>query len=97
MVELGDHCPPGPRNAVLGCCAPLAPVQKRHTKAPYKSDLLWRRPRALNRPGRARTGARERPLLRELVAGAAGVVVAALVEEVAHVEALAQPEERNRR
>jgi hypothetical protein len=26
------------------------------TKAPYKTDLLWETPRALNRPGRARTG-----------------------------------------
>jgi hypothetical protein len=28
-----------------------------HTKAPYKTDLLWKTPRALKRPGRARTGA----------------------------------------
>jgi hypothetical protein len=27
-----------------------------HAKAPYKTDLLWETLRALNRPGRARTG-----------------------------------------
>jgi hypothetical protein len=28
-----------------------------HTKAPYKTDLLWETLRVLNRPGRARTAA----------------------------------------
>ena len=34
-------------------------ARRAHTKPPYKNDLLWRAPRALNRPGMARTESRE--------------------------------------
>ena len=40
---------PGPETAVFCCSSPCAPT-------PYKIDLLWKMLRALNRPGRARTG-----------------------------------------
>jgi hypothetical protein len=33
-----------------------------HTKAPYKTDLLWETPRPLKRPGWARTGGEDHEL-----------------------------------
>ncbi len=37
----------------------LLKVMRAHTKAPYKTDLLWEMLRALNRPRRARTEVKE--------------------------------------
>jgi hypothetical protein len=49
------HCPgrKPPFSAIK--FLPGAPIQKHHTKAPYKSDLLWETRRPLRRPERART------------------------------------------
>jgi hypothetical protein len=51
-----------------------------HTKTPYKPDLLWRTPRSLNGPGRARTDGR-RELLDHAAPRAWGSVASSLQKE----------------
>jgi hypothetical protein len=50
--SMDAHCPRRNPGAVLGRLSAL----RAHAKAPYKMDLLWGTQRALDRPGRARTG-----------------------------------------
>jgi hypothetical protein len=53
------HCPPEPETAVVGCQAPCAPIQKRHTKSIYCGERYGRltAPRAVpDRPQCDRLG-----------------------------------------